>query len=159
MGDNNSLSPAQLAQMRAQIESEYRKDLEALERVARFLPKTPAARPVPPPPAEAAATPAPVPAVEEQEDSQIEAMLSLVTSNFNRTYTAREVFNELRRLRVPLSANEKQALATVGTSLQKLSKRGKIRCNRKGKGRKPSIYQGYPPMGMASMMERGLLTQ
>jgi hypothetical protein len=155
MAGKIQLTQEQLADMRSRIESEYRKDMEALQRLARFLPGGP-------PVAAAAATPAiraASEAEEESEETQIDVMLAILTKNFGRTYTVREVYDELRRQRVAMNSDEAQALRTTGNAMIRLAKRRRIRVVRRGKGRQPTVYQGVPPLGMASALEAGMVTQ
>jgi phage I-like protein len=153
----DSLSREQLEQIRASMEAEHRKNMEALERVIGFLPTGANAATVKtaPTPAHNSSERAP----ESDEESQIDAMYALLTEDFTHQYTSRKVINALRAKGVALAAEDKQALATVGTSLNKLYKRGRIRRVKRGKGRQPSIYQGVAPMGIASVLESGVLTQ
>lgn len=137
-----SLSREQLDQMRASIETEYQKDMEALQRLSRFLPNK----------GEEVAPGAETPAVEsaaESEnlgvaESQIDAVYRVVSKNYERNLTSRDVFKMLADEGFPMD-DRKQALATIGTSLTKLATRGRIRLIRKGKGRQANIFRGHVP--------------
>jgi 2-C-methyl-D-erythritol 4-phosphate cytidylyltransferase len=86
-------------------------------------------------------------------------MLALITRNFTRTYTVRQVYEELCRLHIDMNPDEMQAMRTTGNAMIRLAKRHRIRIVRRGKGRQPTIYQGIAPMGMTSVLEAGVVTQ
>jgi hypothetical protein len=156
-----NLSQEQLDEMRAKIDSEYQKDIEALARLSRFLPSS-----VAPP---VMSSPAPVTAAlvdaadtvdaEHTSESLIDAVYRIVTSH-DRSFNSRTVYYALHEEGYPLP-DRHQAMATIGTSLAKLTTRHRIRLTRRGKGRQPNVYRANSQTVGVTPVEgiAGVLTQ
>jgi len=128
-------TPDQLKQVRAKMEEEHRRDIEALERVARFLPGSP--RPVPDPPERPASTPEPssfAPA-----DSTLGMMERLLWRYPSRTWTIQQLKSEMEKQGYTFKAQ--QPIASMGVAIKKLSDRGKVTVVMRGSGRVPNVYQ------------------
>ena len=144
-------SAGQLAAMRAEVETEYRKDIEAiaaLERLAARLPQG-------------------IPSHELADDSDagdteniarqslISAVRGAVEDAPNRSHSVGEVFKYLKAIGYPFQHlhddGGKQAKASVSTALLKLHKRGIIRRVRKGSGNTPNLYRAQSDTTMTAI--------
>jgi hypothetical protein len=131
-------------------EEEYQKDLEALERVARFLPASSA-------PSRVNGAHAPVivpPVVDEpqKEETQfdesqgyylIRAVLALVQSRPNVSLSPRMVLEILEAQNFPFTRNNGKRILSVAQALRKLTERDQpqVRLVRRGSGRRPNLYR------------------
>jgi hypothetical protein len=123
-----------IEEMQRSLLEEHRKDLEALERLKRFLPKSGAVdvKATEPESGEDDAGPS-------AGDTIIGKVQEVVFSDYSRRWTVPVVMAELRRQNFPMTA--KKPDRTVGLILSKLYARGVLRLVRRGSGRIPNVYR------------------
>lgn len=133
---------------RKAMEEEYRKNLEALERVKRFLPPEPTASK-----SNGAATaprdPTPTAddTVEGQGQSLIQTVLEVVLSSPAMSYSPRMVLDILERRAFPFSVDPERRIISIGQALRKLTARDhpQVQLAREGSGRIPNFYRATRP--------------
>ena len=135
------------AQKLAALEQELRKDLEAVERVRRLMETKSVAAP------DDRQLPLPVgfglelidetETNDESTGSIIGTIEQLLNADPNVRWTTLKVLNQLKAIGYPLRAAK--PIYSVGQSLSKLVKQGKIRLVKKGSGNSPHVYRGKAP--------------
>jgi hypothetical protein len=132
-----------LAAMESAMREEHRKDLEALQRLKRFLPANSAA-PTQQPPVDAKHADtnddSHDPTVDSLAQTIIGKVESIMLADTNKRWTVASMLEELRRLNFPLVS--KTPTSTLGLVFAKLHKRGIIRLVRRGSGRTPNVFRG-----------------
>jgi hypothetical protein len=129
--------------MEHSMREEHRKDLEAFERMKRFLPANGRA---PKQPTIIDAEP-----VDTDDDSLdlpdgqlpqtiIGKVESIMLADTAKRWTVPAMLQELRRISFPLEA--KTPASTLGLVFAKLRRRGHIRIVKRGSGRTPNIFRG-----------------
>ena len=137
------LTKQELDLIRVRMEEEHTKDMEALERIMRFLPVSDSVINQP-------LKPSLVPELTVNTDPNVNALASgshsvlggiekILSDHYNRTWTSQQIKTELETRGVDLLA--KNPMATVSVTLKKLLDRQKIKVVRLGAGREPHIYQ------------------
>jgi hypothetical protein len=146
LADQLVIARQKIEEERRKWEEEYQKNVEALERVARFLPSDSAI-----PTANAAQTqpdaPRPTANQAQQEDEEsatlIDAVLEAIVSRPTMSLSPRMVFNVLVAQNFPFAGDENRSLVSIGASLRKLAARqhSQIRLFKRGSGRRPNLYR------------------
>jgi hypothetical protein len=132
-----------LAAMEQSMRDEHRRDLEALERLKRFLPANGNA------PAQSKTIDAPI--VDTNDDALdlpegpfpqtiIGKVESIMLADTAKRWTVPAMLQELRRTNFRLEA--KTPASTLGLVFAKLRKRGRIRIVKRGSGRTPNVFRG-----------------
>jgi hypothetical protein len=134
-----------LAAMEQSMREEHRKDLEAFERMKRFLPKNGSAP--------KHTTIIDAESVDTDDDSLdlpngplplpqtiIGRVESIMLADIAKRWTVSTMLQELRRINFPLVA--KTPGSTLGLVFAKLHRRGTIRLVRRGSGRTPNVFRG-----------------
>ena len=155
LADQIIIARQTIEEQRRKWEEEYRKDIEALDRVSRLLPtdhaplKSNGAHPVVPAPE---ATPKQeIDETDMEEDDPtdeegrylIRAVKAVVDARPDVTFFPRRVYQTLLEQGFRFATDERRSLVTIGTSMKKLARRDppQIRLIRHGKGRKPNLYR------------------
>jgi hypothetical protein len=141
------LTKQELELIRDQIESEHQKDIEALERLMRFLPRVEMPESTNDQPAALTIEKAAIIVATDPNagllDNGARSVLGglelVLSQNHDRTWTGQQLKKELEAKGYELLA--KNPMATIGVALKKLVDRGKIKVVRLGSGREPHIYQ------------------
>jgi len=128
----------ELEQIRARMEEEHRLDLEALERVMRFLPQNNGFHAIPPAVTNSSDDPN-LPLLEQSQATIIDNIEKIFRERSTRTWTGPQILKELSAL--GCEPNGKNPMATIGVAIKKLHDRGKISLVRSGSGRQPHIYE------------------
>jgi hypothetical protein len=127
----------QVEAIEAAMLEEHRKDLEALQRLKRFLPNAG------PSGLDAARAPKPNVAEEEPEDetspSLRDKIAEILSADPSQGWTTRKVLARLVELKFPLGAQ--RPINGVSVALSVWVRRGKAYIARRGTGRKPHIYR------------------
>lgn len=143
----------QLAEMEKSMREEHRKDLEALERLKRFLPASSISAQKPEP----GATPGSNQQLELEEGlaptSIIGKVESVMIADTDREWTVPQMLSQLRKDKFPMLA--KAPLSTLGLTFTKLTRRGKIKLVRRGYGRNPNVYRGIVPQSLSGDSDMG----
>ena len=144
-----TLTAKEVASIRAKMEEDHRRaaaklaeeqrlDLEAFERLARFMPQeTATERRVTPPTAERAQYRVSMHA----NMPLIDAVFVVFSTFFAATFTSREIYETLENSGFAFDGGKKQSMATISTALGKLTERKKILLVHQGSGRDPNVYQ------------------
>ena len=125
------LTREELAQIRSQIESEYQKDVEALERLSRFLPEStsPVLRKSEPADFIHVATDSPesidpnASLLGNGSKSILSGLEAILSEHHERTWTGPQLKAEIKNRGYELHAIN--PMATIGVALKKLVDRGK----------------------------------
>jgi hypothetical protein len=149
MGGFTMLDFSQLESIRRAMEEEHRRDLEALERLKRFMPanasRTVSATALMPPAANSGQSREDDARDLEHSDSSgsiIAAIERVFREHPERAWDGPRILNELKRMGdAPKAVNP---MTTISVSLKKLSDRSVIRLVRPGSGRTPHLYQWQP---------------
>jgi hypothetical protein len=126
-----------IEEMQQSMLEEHRKDLEALERLKRFLPQSNAAVSKPKGVPEDLGPQADLESL--SEDTIIGKVEQVMTSDTARRWTVPLMFAELRRQNFPLAAQKPER--TLGLILRKLADRKVIKIVKRGSGRSPNVYK------------------
>jgi hypothetical protein len=126
------LTESQIQEIRSRMQEEHRRDIEALERLMRFLPVSaqPNGKQAFPPAADNGMAP---------EDSVLGGIERILRDHANRTWTSQQIRAELERRGFGLKA--KNPMATISVALKKLEDRDKATVVMRGSGREPNRYQ------------------
>ena len=136
-------SPEELEAIRANMEEEHRKNMDALDRVMRFsfpnaVPRAISQLPLILP-AEKMDRAAPNHADSTNAPSIIDAIRLVFIENPSRMFTTKLMMEELKQRRVELKAQS--PLVTISVALKKLVDRDVIYIVRRGNGKDPHWYQ------------------
>jgi hypothetical protein len=151
LADQLDLARQAIEEARRRQDEEYQKDLEALERVSRFLPSlsTPSGVNGAPVKEDASAALRPQ-VVEEEEQSDdreahylISAVLDIVLKRPNMSLSPRDVFDILESQNFPFTRDESKRILSVAQALRRLTERDQpqVRLVRRGSGRRPNTYR------------------
>ena len=135
----------QVAAMEKQMLEEHRKDVEALERLKRFLPsnssgvtsqgKTVLHEPV-------------TPLIPEEDTPLKYAIRDIMNNDPNVRWTNSKMLKYLKEIRFTLNA--KQPIYSIGQATQKLLNTGEIKLLMKGAGSTPNVFRGLTDLEQAA---------
>jgi hypothetical protein len=150
LADQLVIARQTIEEQRRKREEEYQKDLEALERVARFLPAGSAPSQVNRAQVAIEVLSASKDRSAEEEErssdsdtpSLISAVLGTVLSRPNASLSPRMVLESLEAQNFPFTRDNGKRILSVAQSLRKLTERDQpqVRLIRRGSGRRPNLY-------------------
>jgi hypothetical protein len=146
LADQLVIARQAIEEERRKRDEEYQKDLEALKRIARFLPAISAPSDV-----NGAQVEVKVPSVLKQSaDHETPCLISkvqdAVLSRPNIPLSPRAVLQIMEAQNFPFTRDNGKRIFSVAQSLRKLTERNlpQIRLVRRGSGRRPNLYQAAP---------------